>query len=103
MTDASGQLSQGVRTKTFSAAALVFGFSGLSLPLLAAPLPSRRNEIVDVVQKVSPAVVNIAAEQTVRRARSVFDEFFFGMDRRPAKSLGSGVIINAKGIILTND
>ena len=72
-------------------------------PLLAAPLPSRRNEIVEVVEKVAPAVVNIAAEQTVRRARSVFDQFFFGFDPRPAKSLGSGVLIDAKGIILTND
>jgi len=58
---------------------------------------------VEVVEKVAPAVVNIAAEQTVRRARSVFDTFFFGMDPRPAKSLGSGVIIDSKGIILTND
>ncbi|HEV8118279.1 MAG TPA: trypsin-like peptidase domain-containing protein [Thermoanaerobaculia bacterium] len=72
-------------------------------PLLAAPLPSRRNEIVEVVEKVAPAVVNIAAEQNVRRSRSMFDTFFFGMDARPAKSLGSGVIIDSKGIILTND
>lgn len=100
MTVASGELSRDVSKKTLSAAALVLGLS-LSLP--GAPLPSRRNEIVEVVQKVSPAVVNIAAEQTVRQARSVFDEFFFGMDRRPARSLGSGVIINARGIILTND
>ena len=59
--------------------------------------------MVEVVEKVAPAVVNIAAEQTVRRARSVFDSFFFGFDARPAKSLGSGVIIDSKGIILTND
>ena len=72
-------------------------------PLLASPLPSRRSEVVEVVEKVAPAVVNIAAEQTVRRAHSVFDTFFFGMDPRPAKSLGSGVIIDPKGIILTND
>ena len=56
-----------------------------------------------MVDRVSPAVVNIAAEQTVRRARSVFDQFFLGLDPRPAKSLGSGVLIDPKGIILTND
>jgi len=72
-------------------------------PLFASPLPSRRSEVVEVVEKVAPAVVNIAAEQTVRRAHSVFDQFFFGLDPRPAKSLGSGVIIDPKGIILTND
>ncbi|HSS45765.1 MAG TPA: trypsin-like peptidase domain-containing protein [Thermoanaerobaculia bacterium] len=71
--------------------------------LPAAPLPSRRSDIVEVVEKVAPAVVNIAAEQTVRPERSLFDGFFFGLDRRPAKSLGSGVIIDPKGIILTND
>jgi S1-C subfamily serine protease len=69
----------------------------------ALPLPTRRTEIVDVVEKASPAVVNIAAQQTVRRNRSTFDEFFFGLDSRPAKSLGSGVIIDPKGIIVTND
>src|SRR5437868_12623265 len=84
------------------AAALAF-FLAASLSVYAAPLPSRRSEIVEVVDKVAPAVVNISAEQTVRRARSVFDQFFLGLDPRPAKSLGSGVIIDPKGIILTND
>ncbi len=57
-----------------------------------------------MVERVSPAVVNIAAEQTVRRRPSLFDEFF-GVDPRArrAQSLGSGVIIDPKGVILTND
>jgi serine protease Do len=79
------------------------GMVSLAAFAVAAPLPSRRSEVVEVVEKVAPAVVNIAAEQTVRRARSVFDSFFFGYDPRPAKSLGSGVIIDSKGILLTND
>jgi serine protease Do len=71
----------------------------------AAPLPSRRSDIVEVVQKVAPAVVNISAEQTVRRRPSLMDEFFFGIDPRSrrSQSLGSGVIIRPEGIILTND
>ncbi len=73
----------------------------------AAPLPSRRSDIVQVVEKAAPAVVNISAEQTVRRGASLFDEFFFGVDPRRrndrARSLGSGVIIDPKGVILTND
>jgi serine protease Do len=73
----------------------------------AAPLSSRRSEIVQVVEKVSPAVVNISAEQILRRRPSVFDDFFFGFDSRPRKrtsqSLGSGSIIDAKGIIITNE
>ncbi len=72
---------------------------------LAVPLPSRRSEIVEVVEKVAPSVVNIAAEQIVRRHPSLFDEFFFGFEPRArrAQSLGSGVLIDPKGIILTND
>jgi serine protease Do len=82
---------------------LILGAAGISA---AAPLPSRRGEIVEVVDKVSPAVVNIAAEQTVRRRPSILDDFFFGIDprsRRAQQSLGSGVIIRPEGIILTND
>src|SRR5262249_38552259 len=89
--------------KRLSIPAVALFVAASAAPLLAAPLPSRRNEIVEVVEKVAPAVVNIAAEQNVRRHRSMFDTFFFGMDPRPAKSLGSGVIIDSKGIILTND
>jgi serine protease Do len=73
----------------------------------AGPLSNRRNEIVLVVEKVSPAVVNISAEQTLRQRPSIFDDFFFGGDgrqrKRTSQSLGSGAIIDAKGIIVTND
>jgi serine protease Do len=51
--------------------------------------------------------VNISAEQSQRRRSSVFDDFFFGFDNRPRRrqgqSLGSGAIIDARGIILTNE
>jgi serine protease Do len=73
---------------------------------LAAPISPRRSDVVEVVEKVSPAVVNIAAEQMVRRRPSLLDDFFFGIDprsRRAQQSLGSGVIIRPEGIILTND
>ena len=80
---------------------------GLGRLAAAAPLSTRRNEIVLVVEKVSPAVVNISAEQIQRRRPSLFDDFFFGFDSRPrrrtSQSLGSGAIIDAKGIIVTNE
>jgi S1-C subfamily serine protease len=55
---------------------------------------------VEVVEKVSPAVVNIAAEAMVREP----DPFFFGFRtrQRRAQSLGSGLIIAANGIVVTN-
>ena len=72
-----------------------------------APQSARKSEIVQVVEKVAPSVVNISAEQTLRRRPSISDDFFFGFDSRPRRrtnqSLGSGVIIDAKGIILTNE
>ncbi|MEP6993885.1 MAG: trypsin-like peptidase domain-containing protein, partial [Acidobacteriota bacterium] len=71
----------------------------------ALPLPTRRSEIVQVVEKVSPAVVNISAEQILRRRPSIFDDFFsFDSQRqRRSQSLGSGAIIDPRGIIVTND
>jgi len=91
----------GLRIAAALAAALV------AAPSPSSPLPTRRSEIVGVVEKVAPSVVNISAEQIQRRRPSLFDDFFFGGDprarRRTSQSLGSGVIIDARGIILTND
>jgi len=89
-----------------STALLLGGLTAVQAAI-ASPLPQRRSEIVAVVEKVAPAVVNISAEQILRRRPSLFDDFFFGNDprarRRTSQSLGSGVIIDPKGIILTND
>jgi S1-C subfamily serine protease len=56
-------------------------------------LPDEQNS-VDVYQHCNPAVVNITAT-TLRR------DFF--MDIQPQKGLGSGVIIDPAGYIVTND
>jgi serine protease Do len=76
---------------------------------------SRRTPVVEAVEKVSPAVVNISTEQVVEQRTSpfgnfrdpFFEEFFrdFGESRRgriTKTSLGSGVIIRPDGYILTN-
>jgi serine protease Do len=60
---------------------------------------ARRTPLVQVVERVSPAVVNIAAEAIVRQA----DPFFGGfLPQRRAQSLGSGLIIDPSGIVITN-
>ena len=79
----------------------------LILPsLLPAQAPSaRRTEVVQVVERVSPAVVNISAQQIVEehQAPDLFFDFFPGFTRRYAtQSLGSGVIINPSGLVVTN-
>ncbi|WP_002639428.1 trypsin-like peptidase domain-containing protein [Myxococcus hansupus] len=77
----------------------------------SADLARRRDAIVEVVQKVSPAVVYIGTEQEVesrfRGRRSPLEEFFGGMGAEPERQkisgLGSGAIIDPSGIIVTND
>jgi serine protease Do len=87
-------------------ASLIILTVAVAAGLVAAPLNNRKTEIVQVVEKVAPAVVNISAETTLRRRPSIFDDFFFGTDprrERSSQSLGSGSIIDPKGIILTNE
>jgi serine protease Do len=71
---------------------------------------ARRTPVVRAVERASPAVVNISAEQvfTVRRD-PFFDQFFeefFRVRPRPREykrtSLGSGVIVRADGYVVTN-
>ena len=78
-------------------------------------VPQSRTEMqlsfAPLVKQVENAVVNVYAERVVER-RSIFDgdpffEEFFGqrMPNRSEKqsSLGSGVIVGAKGIVVTNN
>jgi serine protease Do len=90
------------------AAALVLASSAPAQTARSAAQEQRRSPIVAAVEKVGPAVVNISAERLVRRRASGFESFFFDFappDRRGYKteSLGSGVIIDPSGIVVTND
>ena len=71
----------------------------------------RHTPVVEVVRRAGPAVVNIAAsarETPFSRRGRLFDawERFFGRQARPEpeapQSLGSGVLIDRKGLVLTN-
>ncbi|HEX5854630.1 MAG TPA: trypsin-like peptidase domain-containing protein, partial [Thermoanaerobaculia bacterium] len=66
----------------------------------------RRTPIVEAVEKIGPAVVNISAEKLVQQRRSSLDAFL-GFDARPrgyrTESLGSGVILDSSGVVVTND
>ena len=62
---------------------------------------ARRTPVVAVAEKVSPAVVNISAESMVREVDPFFG-LFFGPTTRSAQSLGSGLIIDSNGIVVTN-
>ncbi len=74
---------------------------------------SRRNAIVNAVEYASPAVVNISTTRTATQMVNVspfFDDFwapFFDLpfqvpQRRTLHGLGSGVVFDRKGYVITN-
>jgi Do/DeqQ family serine protease len=81
-----------------------------SLPAVTAALP----DFTRVAERTVPAVANISSLQVVRRQNSPFNndpffQFFFGDGdvtgprRGVERSLGSGVIVSADGLVLTNN
>jgi serine protease Do len=99
------------------------GFGGTTATALAVPDPiPASSSFASIVNRVEPAVVNIATTQVMERRqakkrRSVpndqddpmqdfFDRFFDGRQDGPPqaeRSLGSGVIVDKAGFILTNN
>ncbi len=86
---------------------MVLPLIALTLPLFTGDLNARRSPVVQVVEKVSPAVVYVGTVSVVetRFRNRASDLFFFGPqeERRAVEGLGSGVIIDPSGVIVTND
>jgi Do/DeqQ family serine protease len=68
-----------------------------------------RMSYAPIVQRVTPAVVNVYAAKTVRNNNPLFDDpifrrFFGGGQLQPQqqRSLGSGVIVDPSGLVVTN-
>src|SRR5512134_3584055 len=84
----------------------------LTAPHAAADRESRRTPVVLAVESAAPATVNITSTQVVvdqanpfLRGDPMFDEFFrrfMNPRSTPSQSLGTGVIINEDGYVLTN-
>jgi serine protease Do len=99
------------------------GFPGTTATALAVPDPiPSSNSFAAIVNHVEPAVVNIATTQVLERKQSrkrraqpydqddpmqdFFDRFFDGRQEgqpQAERSLGSGVIVDKRGYILTNN
>jgi serine protease Do len=65
---------------------------------------SRRTAIVRAAERVAPAVVsvNVVRVETVR-PRTLYEQFFLPPGERRVAGLGSGFIIHADGLVLTNE
>ena len=100
--------------RLFAALSLSLGLAGAALAQAPKTVPQAAAEVhlsfAPVVKKALPAVVNVYASRVETRARNpLFDDPFFrqffagqGQDSRVAQSLGSGVIVDASGLIVTN-
>lgn len=72
-------------------------------------LKSLSKSFVDIAKKVQPAVVLITSTRKAERRRSRSDSFFNRRNRqeqpsgRPSIALGSGVIVDPSGYIITNN
>src|ERR1700726_4227959 len=102
-----------------------FSFAGTNATPLAVPDPiPAASSFSAIVNRVEPAVVNIATTQVLERKQTkkrrsqqqqpdqddpmqdFFDRFFDGRQDAPPqaeRSLGSGVIVDKRGYILTNN
>jgi len=67
---------------------------------------SMKQSFAPIVRKAAPAVVNVASSRTVRQRTDPFWDFFMGGSGMPReqtqRSLGSGAIVRADGVIVTN-
>ncbi len=99
-------------TSFFPKTFLFFFILGLGAVILrGAEIDIRRDAVVEAVQKVMPSVVNIrtttvvpAQDQFEQMMRQFFDPYHQGRPRAEyGFSLGSGIIIDEAGYILTND
>src|SRR6185312_5063232 len=85
---------------------LLAALAAFAAPAFAQTVPTdaaqMRLSFAPVVRKVSPAVVNVYSRVVLQQQNAFFQ--MFGMPReRTAQSLGSGVIVRADGVIVTNN
>ena len=81
---------------------------GLAQPTKAPPASAAglKTSFAPVVKRAAPAVVNVSSKRVVRQRVDPFWDLFTGggvPQARIAQSLGSGAMVRADGVILTNN
>src|SRR5664279_4231253 len=102
-------------TALLTAILALVGVTAVSAPIQAQErrVPNAaelRLSYAPVVQRVAPAVVNVYAAKTVQTRNPLFDDpifrRFFGVPGgggpQVQRSLGSGVLVDASGLVVTN-
>ena len=82
-----------------------------SAPLQAKVFDVENEELPDIIERVTPAVVNISSKRMVKTSltsdpyfRDFFRRFFRDLpSERVQRNLGSGVIVDSKGYLLTSN
>jgi serine protease Do len=88
--------------RTLGMAAFVWAALGFFVSLgWAGPANSRRTAVVEVVERVRGAVVNIHSERNVRAATAE-ELFAHAPPQNRVNGMGTGIIIDPRGYILTN-
>jgi len=88
------------------------GVAAVQAPVLPVQMPLTTGTFAQVADVIKPSVINVNTVSRGAGGRTPFEEFFgedffrrfFGdaPERIPQRSLGSGVIVDASGIALTN-
>ncbi|MGN6642778.1 MAG: hypothetical protein ACTHKU_07240, partial [Verrucomicrobiota bacterium] len=91
----------------FSKLTFVFAIAGTALSAKAAAEPDvRRDATVTAIEQVMPSVVNIHTRTVVPvrdRYEAMLRQFYGQQPTDTSISIGSGVVIDETGYLLTND
>src|SRR4051794_32153673 len=106
------------RFKPLAASLLILlgmAVAGPTAPAQDRRVPTSVTEVrlsyAPIVQRVAPAVVSVYAAKVIANRNPLFDDpifrRFFGVPGAPSdqvqRSLGSGVLIDASGLVVTNN
>jgi serine protease Do len=87
---------------------VMFAFLVLAPSISALPQDAeRRTPVVQAIERVTPAVVNVQGRQRVAQRHGFFPGLFSQPEQRSGSiqelELGAGVIVHADGIVITNE